>query len=131
MQTKNKTFNNPALAALRHHVTGAIERGESQAIVAVEAPQNETGRALVRVLSIDAWRECDGGWTWNNWHKIGEVDAALCDATPRQLFRALRDAGYLSSDSAGRVAREDDGHNVVINDRATGEPLIALEYGAN
>lgn len=26
-------MNNPALSALRHHVTGAIERGEAQAIV--------------------------------------------------------------------------------------------------
>ena len=33
-----KTTTNPALAALRHHVTGAIERGESQAIAGLPAP---------------------------------------------------------------------------------------------
>lgn len=29
----NTTQHNPPLAALRHHVTGAIERGEAQAIL--------------------------------------------------------------------------------------------------
>jgi len=30
---------NPLLNRLRHHVTGAIERGEATAIVAIESPQ--------------------------------------------------------------------------------------------
>jgi len=30
-----KTSTNPALSALRHHVTGAIERGEAQAIAGI------------------------------------------------------------------------------------------------
>lgn len=33
---------NPALNALRHHVTGAIERGEAQAIVEKRLPKKET-----------------------------------------------------------------------------------------
>lgn len=34
-------MNNTApLSALRHHVTGAIERGEKQAIIAIEAPKS-------------------------------------------------------------------------------------------
>lgn len=35
---KNTTITNPALAALRHHVSGAIARGEAQAITEVTAP---------------------------------------------------------------------------------------------
>lgn len=31
-------YDNPALAALRHHITGAIERGEGEAIVAIPPP---------------------------------------------------------------------------------------------
>lgn len=89
---------------------------------------NETART-VAVLSIDAWRDVDGGWTWNNGHRIGRVDLAWCDLNPRALFARMRDAGYLAAASAGRVAREDDGHNVVIYARGTGEPLFALEYG--
>ncbi len=82
----------------------------------------------LNILSIDAWRY-DGSWSWNNWHKIGTVDRALIDSTPRKLFRALRDAGYLSAASVGRVSVDDDGHNVVICDRATREPLFAIEHG--
>ncbi len=82
----------------------------------------------LNILSIDAWR-CDGSWEWNTWHKVGTVDRALIDVKPRKLFRVLRDAGYLSAASVGRVAVDDDGYNVVICDRATREPLFAIEYG--
>jgi hypothetical protein len=34
----SRRFDNPALRALRHHVTGAIERGEGEAIAEVRAP---------------------------------------------------------------------------------------------
>lgn len=84
----------------------------------------------LNILSIDAWRD-GGSWAWNNWHRVGTVDRALIDVTPRRLFRALRDAGYLSGASAGRVAVDDDGYNVVICDRATREPLFAIEYGSS
>jgi hypothetical protein len=83
----------------------------------------------LNILSIDAWRY-DGSWSWNAWHKAGTVDRVLIDAKPRKLFRALRDAGYLSAASAGRVSVDDDGYNVVICDRATREPLFAIEYGS-
>lgn len=33
---------NPALSALRHHVTGAIARGEAQAITEIHAPRQHT-----------------------------------------------------------------------------------------
>ncbi len=36
---RQKSGTNPLLALLRHHVTGAIERGEAQAIVAREKLQ--------------------------------------------------------------------------------------------
>lgn len=29
-----------------------------------------------------------------------------------------------------RAAVEDDGYNVVVTDRGTGKPLLAVEYGA-
>lgn len=82
-----------------------------------------------RVLSIDAWRAPDG-WTWNNWFHVGSVPAALADAKPRAILRAMRDAGFLSARSTGRVAVEDDGYNIVILARGTREPVFAIEYGA-
>ncbi len=83
----------------------------------------------LNILSVDAWRS-DGSWSWNNWHKVGIVDRTLIDAKPRKLLRALRDAGYLSATSVGRVCVEDDGYNVVVCARGTREPLFAIEYGS-
>lgn len=83
----------------------------------------------IRLLSIDSWRdEC--GWTWNNWHSLARVPATWADLPVRKLLWTLREHGYLAASSAGRVAIEDDGYNVVIKARGTGEPLYALEYGA-
>lgn len=81
-----------------------------------------------RVLAIDAWRD-DRSWTWNNWHLVGWFPLALIDATPRVLLRELRERGFLSATSGGLVRVDDDGYNIVIEARHTGEPLIALEYG--
>ena len=83
----------------------------------------------VSVLSIDAWRNADEGWYWNSWYKVGAVPLAVCDLTPRKLLRYMRDAGYLSKASAGRVSIDDDGYNVVICDKANRMPVFALAYG--
>ena len=83
----------------------------------------------MRILSIDAWRNECGGWDWNAWYKVGEIDAI--PDTNRKILSALREAGYLSDYSKGRVAVEDDGYNLVIMDKGTREPLFAIEYGAN
>jgi hypothetical protein len=83
----------------------------------------------VNVLSIDAWRDCGNGWTWNNWHKVGRIDVSVCDLPARALLKVMRDEGYLSAYSAGRVAVEDDGYNVVIVRRSDNMPLFAIAYG--
>lgn len=86
----------------------------------------------MKILSIDAWREPEGGWTWNAWFHAGAMPvtefAAIADS-PRKLFRWFRDAGLLLEGSKGRVACEDDGYNVVIVNKSTREPLYAIEYG--
>ena len=84
---------------------------------------------IINVLSIDAWRD-GSGWQWNQWYKAGQCDVAVCDYPPRKLLAFMREQGYLSPTSVGRVAIEDDQYNVVIVDKGTREPLFALEYGA-
>lgn len=82
-----------------------------------------------RLLSIDAWRNGDGdcGWQWNAWYTLEEdIYIAPDAATPRRVFKMLR-KDYLSEQSKGRVRLEDDGYNLVIEDRNTGEPIFALE----
>jgi len=88
------------------------------------------------ILSIDAWRESDGGWTWNDAHIIERGvyfgDEAL---TPRKILRAFRRWGYLNENSKGKVAVRDEyfgTNNLVGSDiieivaRGTGEPIFAL-----
>lgn len=91
---------------------------------------NETTETRdLTLLSIDAWRGMEGGWDWNEWHRIGTVPATVLNLTPRRLFKYLREAGYLSASSAGRVARDDDGYNVVIVEKNSRRPVYAIEYG--
>lgn len=87
--------------------------------------------ARISVLSIDAWRY-ERDWTWNQWFKVGSIsqsDYEALNGSPRKIFAWLRDEGYLSEGSKGKVALNDDCYNLVIEDRKTHEPLFALEYG--
>lgn len=81
------------------------------------------------VLSIDAWRNADGGWDWNDWRRVGTVPVAVCDLNPRALLAYMRAEGFLAATSTGRCAVEDDGYNVVIMARGTREPIFAIAYG--
>jgi hypothetical protein len=84
--------------------------------------------AQVSLLSIEAWR--DGpSWVWNSWRRLDYVPAAYAELTPRALLKVLRDRGTLARASAGKLAVEDDGYNVVIVARGTREPLYAIAYG--
>jgi hypothetical protein len=83
----------------------------------------------VSILSIDAWRTDQSGWTWNEWRKVGSCDVSVCDLSPRKLLVFMRSEGYLSAESAGHCAIEDDQYNIVIVQRTTREPLFAIAYG--
>ena len=65
---------------------------------------------------VDAWREREGGWTWNNWHLVGTVPDDWAHLPARALLRKLRGEGYTLP--AGSVYIEDDGYNRVICMRA-------------
>lgn len=83
----------------------------------------------VTVLSVDAWSDGMGGWSWNNWRCVGEIPHAWLRLAPRRLLRLLRSEGYLGPGSVGRARVEDDGYNVCIQERS-GRTVIALAYGA-
>ena len=89
---------------------------------------NETNVQTFPVLSIDAWAEPDGGWTWNQWFNVGSIDLDL-DAENRDIIRAMVNAGYLTSAALESAVVEDDGFNIVILDKETQEPVFAIEYG--
>lgn len=85
----------------------------------------------LRVLSIDAWRDIDGGWAWNQCFNVGSISKADFEALDgnRAILKWFRDNGYLKPASGGKCSIDDDGHNVIVQDRGTGEPLFAIEYG--
>ena len=90
---------------------------------------NETNIQTFPVLSIDAWAEPDGGWTWNQWFNVGNIDLDL-DAEDRQIIQAMVNAGYLTSAALESAVVEDDDYNIVILDKETREPVFAIEYGS-
>jgi len=97
------------------------EQSNGQALPVIET-------VCCSLLSIDAWRDADS-WTWNNWFHIGKVPVTMADMKPRALLRELRARGILTAGSAGQLACEDDGYNVVVIKRSTREPLLAVAYG--
>ena len=95
--------------------------------------QNKREWLTLSVLSIDAWRDDGNGWTWNNWRAIGSPWLwAQDELTPRKILRRLRDADILRPTSVAKLRVEvcaDDGPDgtlIEIQDRKTGEPLLAL-----
>ena len=89
-----------------------------------------------RVLSIDAWRDPEGGWTWNGWYQAGSIHRSTVNewgwpVNARKALHWFRREGYITKASAGKVAIEDDGYNVVVVARGTREPLFAVEYGCD
>lgn len=94
--------------------------------------QTDTDNTGIRlnVLSIDAWNEGDGCWTWNNWYKVGSAPLEAMHWKPRQVLKYLRDAlGLLSGASKGKLAVEDDQYNLIIVEKRNHRPLYAIEYG--
>lgn len=84
-----------------------------------------------RLLSIDAWRN-ESGWDWNNWYTVGEIDTAAVNIdSNRALLKYMRDEGYLTEASKGRVYIDDDQYNLVVCERANHRPLFAIEYGGH
>ena len=85
----------------------------------------------LNILSIDAWRE-NNSWNWNNWFLIGTIsedEFTEISKSNRKLLKYMRDEGYLSDQSKGKISIEDDQYNIVFCDKVNGRPLYAIEYG--
>ena len=91
---------------------------------------------VLTLLSIDAWKDPDGGWFWNDMLKLEEdiwvpEDSSL-HTSNRSLLKYFREnLGVLNDYSKGRVAidRNDDimdGVLWVVCSKNTGQPIFAL-----
>ena len=83
-----------------------------------------------RLVSIDAWRDYDGGWQWNNWYNVEDGVCLGNDITSRRLLKFMRQSGWLTEKSKGRVRIDWHGEMmdpmIEILDKNTGEPLLAF-----
>lgn len=80
------------------------------------------------LVSIDAWAESEGGWRWNDAHRLEEgIVFGEEMLTPRKILKALREWGYLSEASKGRVRFVGAWPTIEIQNKSNGEPLLALQ----
>jgi len=83
-----------------------------------------------RLVSIDAWRNEFGGWTWNNSFTVEDGVYLGNDITARRLLKFMRQSGWLTEKSKGRVSI--DWHSAMMKpmieilDKNTSEPLFAF-----
>ena len=85
----------------------------------------------MRVLSIDAWGNKNDGYEWNNWFVVGaiskpEFEYLACNKDKACWFK---NNGYTTSDDMRQITIDDDGYNIVICEKKSGQPLFAIEYG--
>jgi len=80
------------------------------------------------IISVDAWRNPDGGWDVNDQHLLNEaVPIDDDDITPRKILRLLRELDALSPWSKGRLCVDfTEDECIVIRARGTQEPIIHL-----
>lgn len=81
------------------------------------------------LVNIDAWKE-DGCWTWNASYTV-ERDIVMADSaiTARKVTRMLRDMGFLTQASKGKVRVEMGLWPLVeVQLKSNGRPLFALMF---
>jgi hypothetical protein len=130
------TQHNPALAALRRHVTGAIERGEAQAIVEIKPSKREqqhtagpwkTGTPIKGRFCVYGGRNGVGICVMQNtqtiseWERekygehelnlIADANARLIAAAPTMLS-ALQTALEVMGDTYDARDSDDDGESI-------------------
>ena len=84
----------------------------------------------MKVLSIDAWAEPEGGWSWNSWFTVGEITKEEFEKldTNRKILKWFRQE-YLSDKSVWKCGVDNDGYNIVITERSNNRPLFCIEFG--
>lgn len=84
----------------------------------------------MNILSIDAWNYGDDGWRWNNWYKIETISKDEFERIKKEegFIQWFINEGYVKN-FPDKLEIYDDGYNVEIQDKETGEPLFAIEYG--
>lgn len=77
------------------------------------------------LVSIEAWRNSEGGWDWNNQYKLEEVEIDS-NISSRKLCKWLRNNFYLNERSKGKVRVNNEYEIIEILNKATNEPIFAF-----
>ena len=80
-----------------------------------------------KVLSIDAWGNSEGGYDWNNWFNAGTIELHSIE-DDAWILSEMAEKGFITDAKGCDI--EDDQYNLVIVDKASREPLFAIEYGS-
>jgi hypothetical protein len=80
-----------------------------------------------KVLSIDAWGNEHDGYEWNQWFNAGTIDLDDLDSDDSILWNLYKQ-DFINSVSG--FAIDDDMYNLVLVDKDTRKPLLAIEYGS-
>jgi len=85
-----------------------------------------TAENMYTLLSIDAWRDPDSGWTWNDVRLIEENIYISHPVSNRRLLNFMRSNNWLNDYSKGRIAVKDTGYDIEIQNKNTSEPIFAF-----
>ena len=75
------------------------------------------------IRQVDAWNDCEGGWIWNTSYHLGCLATGAADHKKAFLSYLRRNLDIRPRRGMCRVAY--DGSVYELQDRRTGEPLIA------
>lgn len=83
------------------------------------------------LYSVDAWAEADGGWSYNDTHRIGEVDdkdlrGQTGDYSVRRILRAFREVSGYKLDRCTVEFSGTTPEAVEVLERGTRRPLLMV-----
>lgn len=85
------------------------------------------GKTKLKVYQIDAWRDIEGGWTYNNSIPIFKIEIDG-EPTSRKILKALRDKEVISPKSLYRVDNYLDYEGIwTVQSKNTYEPLFDVK----
>ena len=82
----------------------------------------------MKILSIDAWKDITGSWTWNDVYTIGHIESEDLEplTTNQKLLKYMRDNGFLGHRSQGLVKIESDDSYITFLNRSNDCPFLAI-----
>ena len=82
------------------------------------------------ILSIDAWGNEQDGYEWNAWYRVSTISKVEFERIEKEegFIQWFINKGYVKN-FPDKLEICDDGYDIVIQDKETGEPLFAIEYG--